>query len=316
MMKNLLLLSITLLGTAGLFAQQLPQRSPFGGTDFVWNPAMTATENYWELGAGHRQEWLGFNDAPRTTAIYAAYPFMEQRTSLGGFFMLDKTQPIKTNVIALTYAYHLRAKQRRRQTTRQSGQLSLGLMATMNHIFVDGLEAVVNDEDDPLRPTGEINRFIPNIGAGLYYASKPSGPDRMSFFFAGAGVNQLLPREVLLSDVSKVGKLDRVLHGNATIGYRSAREAFMIEPSFWFNFAGANILNSQFNLTVGKPRAFWAGLSYSLNQTAAFQLGYELGGGFAEGGGLRIGALGSFNMGDFGKARGLGYEFFMAWRME
>ena len=51
---------------------------------------MTAYEQEWEIGVAHHQEWVGFEDAPQTTAIYGQYPFQKQSTSIGGFLLLDK----------------------------------------------------------------------------------------------------------------------------------------------------------------------------------------------------------------------------------
>jgi hypothetical protein len=105
-MKKLLLLFILAI-PVGLWAQQLPERSPFGETGFLWNPAMTAPWTYYEIDAGFRQEWLGFEDAPQTAYLGIQYPFEKENMSLGGYFMHDAVNPVKTNTFALTYAYKL-----------------------------------------------------------------------------------------------------------------------------------------------------------------------------------------------------------------
>ena len=314
--QTLFVFAMLLLVVTAVQAQQLPQRSPFVNTNFIWNPAMTAFEDYWEVGLSHRQEWVGFEDAPQTTAIYGQYPFMKQKTSLGGYFLLDQITPIKNNILALTYAYKIGGPKRRLRNGRNHQQLSIGLMASMSHIFVDGADIVVIDEDDPLRPVGEVNEFIPNVGAGIFYASKPTGPSDASFFYVGLGVNQLLESDLKLRETEPAGNLQRAFHGNATLGYRAAGESLVIEPSIWANFAGANIVDAQLGFLIEKPEAFWAGAHYSLSQTLAIQLGYLLPGGFQEGDTLRMGALASFNLGGFGAARGLGYEFYLAYRIK
>ncbi len=318
-MKNVkvyFLFSLLVFAMSSLAAQQLPQRSPFGNTNFMWNPAMTAFEDYWEVGASHRQEWVGFEDAPQTTAIYGQYPFLKQKTSLGAFFLLDQITPIKNNILALTYAYKIGGPKRRRSGARKHQQLSLGLMASMSHIFVDGADIVVRDEDDPLRPIGEVNEFIPNVGAGLFYASTPTGPEDGSFFYAGLAANQLLQSDLSLRETQPAGNLKRAFHGNVTIGYRAAGAALVIEPSLWVNFAGANVVDGQVGFLIERPEAFWAGAHFSLSQTLAIQLGYLLKGGFTEGDTLRMGAMASFNLGGFGPARGMGYEFYLAYRIK
>lgn len=298
-------------------AQQLPVRSPFGSTNFAWNPAMTAPERYWEAGVAHRQEWLGFEQAPRTSLVYGQYAVPREPISIGGFFMLDKIYPLRTNLIGMTYAYKIGQPRRRsrRRGVRQHGQLSLGVMAMMQHIIIDPLDQAVNDPDDPLLPSGERDKFRPNVGAGLYYMSRPTGPDDASYFFAGAGVNQLLNSRITFLELSPTANLQRAFHGNATLGYHYGGEQLHWEPSLWLSVAGSNIIDLQFSLLVEKPAAFWAGVTYNQGQTVGVQLGHSIGGG-DDTGLLRIGALGSYNIGSFGKARGVGFEFYVAYRME
>ncbi len=298
-------------------AQQLPARSPFVPNNFLWNPAMTAVEHFWELGVTHQQEWVGFEDAPQTTTIYGQYPFQKQNFSMGGFLSLDEIAPVRNNTLGITYAYKLGfgpRRGRRRGGPRREAQLSLGLMVAMQQVFIDGGDYLVRDVGDPLQPVGELNEFAPNVGLGVFFASRPTGPQDQSFFYAGAGTNQILPQDITFRETLPTGNLQRAFHGNATIGYRSYGNALIIEPSLWLNVAGENIANSQFNLHIENPKAFWGGLSYSLNQTLAVQLGYLLPGGFTEDDTIRMGLLGSFNMGGFGASRGLGYGFYLAYR--
>lgn len=314
--RKMSLLVIALLVITSMSAQQLPARSPFASNNFIWNPAMTAVEDYWEVGVTHQQEWVGFEDAPETTTIYGQYPVLKENFSLGGFLVLDEIKPIRNNTLALTYAYKLKfgPRKRRRSGPRTQAQLSLGLMLAMQQVFIDGGDYIVRDAGDPLQPVGELNEFVPNVGLGVFFASRPTGPNDKSFFYAGAGTNQILPQDITFRETLPTGNLERAFHGNATIGYRSVGTNFVIEPSFWLNTAGKNISNSQVNLNIEYPKAFWGGLSYSLNQTLALQLGYLLPGGFTDTDTIRLGLLGSFNMGGFGPARGLGYGFYVAYR--
>lgn len=319
-MRNGWLLLLGLLGCHIVQAQQLPPRSPFGATDFVWNPAMTAFEEEWEAGITHNQQWVGFEDAPQTTTFYGQYPFLKQNASMGGYLQLDEIRPIRNNVLALTYAYKLtfgpRKRRRRKKGFRKDAQLALGMMISMNHIFVNGADILAQDMDDLLIPLGETDVFKPNMGLGAFFASRPTGPQQRSYFFAGLGANQLLPQSVTLRESQPTGDLKRTLHGNATIGYNSAGEKLTITPSLWLNYASENLNHSQFNITVERPLAFWGGLSYSFNQTLAFQAGYILPNSMADGDQLRIGLMGSFNFGDFGPPRGLGYAFYLGYRLK
>jgi len=301
-----------------LNAQQLPIRSGFEATGFLWNPAMTAFENNWEAGITHHQSWVGFEDAPQSTAIYGQYPFEKEPASIGGFLLLDEIKPIRNNIIGMTYAYKLSfgSKRSRKKSSepRKNAQLSIGLLAAMHQIFVRGGGFTTQHANDPLEPLGELNELSLNIGAGVFYASRLAGKNGQSYFYAGLGSNQLIPKDLLVNQGEVTGNLRRSFHGNASIGYRSVGNQLIIEPSLWFNLAAKNILNSQLNLKIEHIKAFWTAIHFSLNQTLGIQLGYKLPGSFGNNGQLRLGILGDFNLGGFGTERGLGYGFYIAYK--
>lgn len=308
-MKKLLLLFVLVLPLR-LWAQQLPERSPFGETGFLWNPAMTAPWTYYEIDAGFRQEWLGFEDAPQTAYLGIQYPFEKENMSLGGYFMHDAINPIKTNTFALTYAYKLEPGFKRYD------QLSIGLMGSVTHIFVDGLDIVVKDPDDDYVPVGENNKLSPNVGFGLFYISQVREPYKKNALYAGLGCAQSIPSNVIFDQTGSLGNFKRALHGNALFGARIIKESMLLEPSIWVNYSVVNRLNVNLSFRIEQFDSFWAGLTYTTNQTLAVQVGSVFNKGFVKDGSLRVGLLGSYNIGTFGQARGLGFECYLAYRFE
>lgn len=309
-MRYLLLFALILL-LLPVSGQQLTERSPFSENSFIWNPAMTAPWDYWEMGVNYRQEWLGFNDAPRTATLQVQYPFEREKMSLGGYFIHDNTSPITLNTAGFTYAYRMQLSRR-----RGGAQLSLGLNATLSHVYVNALEIVTNDPDDELVPGGENNKISPNIGFGAFYTSYSRDEFDRNFFFAGLALNQVLPLSVLLDDFGGNGNLVRTIHGNATIGTRIVNGDIYIQPSAWINYSAVNILEGNLNVKLEQREAFWAGLNYSTTQTLAIQGGFILQNDFTRDGTMRIGTSASYNIGQFGKFRGLGFEFYLAYQFE
>ena len=61
---------------------------------------------------------------------------------------------------------------------------------------------------------------------------------------------------------------------------------------------------------------FWIGLNYATSQTLAFQGGVIVQNNFTRDGTMRIGTAATYNIGQFGKVRGLGFEFYAAYRFE
>ena len=50
-------------------AQQLPQLTQYQFNDYVFNPAVAGTRQFFELRSGHRYQWVGIQDAPRTFTL-------------------------------------------------------------------------------------------------------------------------------------------------------------------------------------------------------------------------------------------------------
>jgi type IX secretion system PorP/SprF family membrane protein len=297
---------------AFLFSQQLPDRSAFTEMAFVWNPAMTAAYDYWEVSANYRQQWLGFDNAPRTAVIAAQYPFEKANMSIGGYFMHDRIQPLNVSTIALTYAYKFEPG------LADYDRAIIGAAVNGSQYLVDALEIVVNDPDDALVPLGESTDMSFNAGVGFFYTSyagtRRRSYDSKSSFFFGVAANQVFPSDLVVKEGNRFANWKRAIHGNALIGARLVNDRFFIEPSAWVNYSTQNNLNANVNVKMEMPESFWTAVTYSTNQTLALQVGLITKGGFSRSDFWRIGALGSYNVGNFGNYRGVGFEVNVAYR--
>jgi type IX secretion system PorP/SprF family membrane protein len=295
-----------------LLAQQLPDRSAFSELAHVWNPAMTATYNYWEISANFRQQWLGFENAPQTGILAAQYPFAKENMSIGGYFMHDRIQPLKFSTLGFNYAYRFNLG------ITRFDRAAIGASLTASQYFVDALNVVVNDLDDQLLPTGENGTLGINAGIGFFYTSyagtrRQRYDDKNAFFF-GVAMNQVFPADLIIQESNTVSNWKREMHGNALIGARLVNTKFFIEPSVWVNYSAKNNLNGQVNIKMEMKDAFWTAITYSTNQTMAVQVGLITAAGFSKSDYMRIGALGSYNVGNFGDYRAVGFEVNVAYR--
>lgn len=55
------------LSVAGVRAQQKPHYTQYILNQYIINPAITGIENYVDIKASHRHQWVGLQDAPVTT---------------------------------------------------------------------------------------------------------------------------------------------------------------------------------------------------------------------------------------------------------
>lgn len=290
-------------------SQQLADRSNFYETGFIWNPAMTASAEYWEMALVHREQWTGFGQTPRTTTISAQYPFIDQNMSLGGYFMYDEIKPLVNTTVGLSYAYKLflgRGK---------TNQLAFGVSGSLTQSDIQNQDFIVNEEDDEFIPRARGARLNPNVAFGALYSFNPRG-DRDRLYYIGAGVNQILPIDVIFDDSGGLANIQRTYHGSGVAGARLIRDEFVLEPSIWVNFSDGGVFNSVFGLKLEGSESFVAGFSYSTNNTIAFQVGGIIINALKTYGDLRFGVLAAYNVGTFGQFRDLGYEFYLGYRYQ
>ena len=76
-MKKLLLSTTMLFISCVVFSQQKPHYTQYILNQYIINPALTGIENYVDVKASHRLQWVGIQDAPVTT-----YFTMQDRKSV------------------------------------------------------------------------------------------------------------------------------------------------------------------------------------------------------------------------------------------
>lgn len=308
-MKQYILPIAILIWGAPLWAQQLPHRSNlFTDASFIWNPAMTASWNFMEFGANYRQQWLGFNKAPRTATAGIQFPFVAANMSVGGYLMHDEVGPLAYNSGAVSYSYKIRFNR------GYGGQLAIGIMGSFGQYRFDGAQALATDPNDVLLLDGRSTAVQPNFGAGLYYTSRSGDDYDENFVFAGLAANQLLASDLTFGQSGNPANLRRALHANALLGARFHSSAGFAEPALWVRYATENVLHATLNFRYEMEEAFWAGLSYSTDQSVGLQAGFILTGGFFQDGQLRTGVQGTYNIGQLGGFQGAGMEGYIAYR--
>ena len=74
-------------------AQQLPVFTQYIFNKYVFNPAVTGTEDNFSATANYRYQWQGITDAPRTYILSLHGPHKFKNFGLGGALYTDVTGP-------------------------------------------------------------------------------------------------------------------------------------------------------------------------------------------------------------------------------
>jgi len=290
-------------------AQQLPERSTYDSNSFIWNPAMTSINDYWELGANYKQQWAGFDDAPRTITASIQYPFEDKNMSIGMYLLTDQTHPLLFNSVGFTYNYQFKLN------IAEDDFLSIGILGSYGEYRIDSKDVVTSVGSDPLTPLNGSSMIIPNAGAGLFYSTSKDKFDK-STLYIGIGANQLLSSDLNFDGLDQsILNLQRVPHANAILGGSILFNSDMyVEPSAWINFASENIFEVNAGVRIEQEDVFWGGVYFNNSQSFSVQGGVILTDGVFQDGQLRIGGLATYNIGKLGSSLGIGYEFYLAYR--
>ncbi|MBP2831834.1 type IX secretion system membrane protein PorP/SprF [Aquimarina sp. U1-2] len=245
-------------------AQQNPQFSQYLQNPYVINPAMTGVEDYAELTAAYRNQWTGFDGAPRTatfsfnSSLHLLQGRLQRRggeshQGVGAFLYTDNTGPINQNGFYGSYAYHLKIS--------RDWFLSVGAFAGVNQFSYDASEAVLiqNPNDILVNSFSDLNF---DMSLGLYVYS--------NYLFAGVAANQLfdneIPYDIENGVLTNDGRLNR--NFNFLVGSRiDLNQNFEIVPSILVKTVVGAPIQWDINGKLVYQDKLWGGLAYR-NQDA------------------------------------------------
>jgi type IX secretion system PorP/SprF family membrane protein len=276
-------------------AQQRPYYTQYIMNNYIINPAVAGIENYWDVKASHRVQWVGLQDAPVTTYITAHgrlkkdpyqstsatgfrakgmnprgeaywrdYTAAEPHHGVGFTMLNDKTGPLNRFAAYGTYSYHLGLS----PTTNLSAGVSVGF----TNLSLDAAKLNFGNTtvDPAVASSGVINRLKPDISAGLWLYSKD--------YFVGLAAQQIIPQNVAFSDntVSLTqGKL--VPHLFLSAGYRlTISDDFNLLPSMLVRYISPLPLGFDINAKLQYQDFLWAGTSYRYKDGFAAMVGLNL----------------------------------------
>ncbi|MBX2972221.1 MAG: type IX secretion system membrane protein PorP/SprF [Flavobacteriales bacterium] len=240
--------------------QQLPQLTQYQFNDYVFNPAIAGSRPFLELRSGHRYQWVGIQDAPRTFTFSGTAP-VGQKMGVGGYLFTDIVGPTRRTGFQLSYAYHLRLT--------DDIKLSLSLSAGLLQFLIDGSKIQFHDPGDPVMDDQLRGELLPDAKFGFYLYGER--------FWFGAAVPQLLQNKVYFLDKDH-GTLSRMEdHYYAMGGYRfPLGEDWKLEPSFLLKYTSPVPPKLDLNATIRYKDTFWLGAGYRTNDAYCAMVGYWL----------------------------------------
>lgn len=302
--KVLLMIWMCCAFAGAVFAQQKPHYTQYVLNQYIINPALSGIENYFDLKASHRLQWVGIQDAPVTTYLsihgplgkndyrktatsfdlkgqnprgeryWDEYTAPEPHHGIGLQVINDVTGPLNSFSTYGTYAYHLGL------TSRTSLSAGIGVGFNRMSINADKLDFGDVVVDPAIYSTsGILNTTRLDMMAGLYLYS--------SDYFVGVSAQQIVPQKIDFSNgYIRPNQSRTVPHLFATAGFRFLLgSSFNMIPSLMVKYVDPLPVQIEGNLKLQYLDRAWIGGSYrhkdgfagmlGINVSNIFHMGYS-----------------------------------------
>lgn len=238
-----LILAFSAICFVGLFdaaAQQDPQYTQYMYIPNIMNPAYAGTKESLSLGLLYRDQWSGFEGAPKTF-VFGAHSPLGEKTGLGVSAIKDEIGPVDETNAYVDFSY--------RFNLSDEIKLSFGVKAgaTFHNIGLSGL--TTQNQNDPAF-SNDVGETYANIGAGFFLYGDN--------FYLGASVPNMLESVHLDAQGIEYGSEER--HMFATAGY-----VFQVSP------------NLKLKPSAMVKTSFGSPMSFDINANAQFFERFEIG---------------------------------------
>lgn len=249
-MKKVLLLIAVILVVGQAKAQQLPQFAIRNYHQFLYNPAVTGAFPYVEINAISRNQWTGFDQAPRTQILGAHSSIDKKKYGVGGYFFNDRNGLVRHTGLQLSYAYHLPLGNR--------FKLGMGLSGSIGQYALNGSEITLHNATDPLLDLNQNSRtWVPDAGFGLFLY------DKLGYF--GVSAQHLIPNDVnVFTNVNAGASMPTVAHIYTMGKYHILlpNEDFELAPAFSTLYVPNAPFQADINASVVYMEYYAFGIGY------------------------------------------------------
>lgn len=290
--KVLCCILMAMLFTLSIKAQQKPQYTQYVMNNYVLNPALSGIENYIDLRIGHRQQWQGLQNAPKTSFVSANwalgkdylwnnalsfeqdgndprgrsyaqyYTASPAHHGMGVYALSDRAGALSTAVFNLSYAYHLAVGQRL--------NLSLGISAGVSRTAIDENSLLLENPNDPALSNAGRKLIRPDLATGVWLYGRR--------FFTGIALQQLVPNDIGFHDGSTLQPAAKQIpHLFLTGGYKfDLTEDISATPSIMMKWIAPAPTSVDLNVKMAFRDRIWLGAGYRKDDAASLMAGFNI----------------------------------------
>jgi len=261
-LKRLTLIALFCL-SQNVRAQQYPFWTQYRSNLFMLNPAVAGTRQNIDARLSYRNQWVGFEGAPKTMGASFHMKLYKNKMGIGGFVFKDQIGPFKTLTSALAYAFKIKF---------DDMALSFGLSGNYNMQSAN-TEAMTyqNSQDLAISNVSAQQKARNYNGAAgiLMYNDR---------FYISASINNLLGSSYTYykkEAANKKGVIQTVSHFCVSLGYNySANPDYVWENSTAVILVTGTPILFDYNLRLNIKKALLVGGGIRLGTALVGQVGW------------------------------------------
>ena len=245
--------------------QQEPFYSQYMFNIQSFNPAYTGSWESWGITLHTRQQWVTFENHPRTESITIQTPLKNNKFGIGLSLMNDNLGTQNRKALFLDYSYGIKLNTK--------SVLRLGIKGGTTHFRNNLSNFTLIDADDPAFITDNYDLWVPNVGVGAFLHT--------SKIYAGVSAPKLMKNET--GNFSNTFDWRHLLFIGGMVFNLS--QNIDMKPSFNLRYFSGTPIVADFNLSFLFANRFWIGALY--RTTEEMNIGFNV--NFLFGSSLRIG---------------------------
>ena len=227
-----------------LLSQQQTLSTNYLFNNYAYNPAVIGSKPYLQANMSYRDQWTGFEGAPRTYMLALYGPLKKAKNiGLGGTIISDQTGLIGSTSGYLSFAYHVKMNKKVR--------LGFGLSAGVKQYRVKLYDVKAYDEGDTYLTGTTLNANVFDSNAGIYLYGER--------FFLGISSLNMLNNKITWKNAA--GRL--VPHYYAVTGYNfKLGKDFAVQPSVMYKYTDPVPYQLEYSLKLTYKDMIWIGGNY------------------------------------------------------
>lgn len=287
-MKKLYIYIIAVITFSGVHAQQEGHFTQFFQNKYLFNPAVTGTQQVMDFSMGYRNQWLGMDNNPQTPYVLGHSEIKVKRNqksmpmfnesgetwfktpevetgftkhTVGGKFLADQYGAFGKLTAMASYAIHL--------PMNKFTNLSFGIGAGLSSLqFYPERVNMLEDNDNTYMQymgNGGRQNYL-DMQTGLYLYNKS--------YFLGYSITNLLMNKVGFGDNMTESKLN--MHHYFTGGYHiELNKEYTVTPMFLMKYMRPAPVSFDLAVKVDYNDFVWGALSYRHQDAIALMAGFN-----------------------------------------